>query len=150
MSPNVQTLYDHDYYLWLNTTINQLQTGKFSHVDLDNLVEELEDMGRSQKRSVKSLSIQIFVHLLKLTYWDSARERNIGHWQGEIRTFRRELRGLINDSPSLHPYFLGILQDCYTEARLEAIARTQLPCDIFPVEIIGSGEQILDQNWFPR
>jgi hypothetical protein len=44
--PTTQTLYDQDYYLWLRTTINQLRTGKFFEVDLENLLEELETMGR--------------------------------------------------------------------------------------------------------
>jgi hypothetical protein len=44
--PTTQTLYDQDYYLWLRTTINQLRTGQFSAVDLENLLEELETMGR--------------------------------------------------------------------------------------------------------
>lgn len=74
IQPITQTLYDQDYYLWLRTTINQLRTSQFSSVDLDNLIEELEDMGSSQKRTVKSLLIPLFEHLLKLTYWNVERE----------------------------------------------------------------------------
>jgi Domain of unknown function DUF29 len=48
-----QTLYDQDYYLWLRTTINQLRAGQFSAVDLDNLLEELETMGRREKRTIE-------------------------------------------------------------------------------------------------
>ncbi|MHC5832348.1 MAG: DUF29 domain-containing protein, partial [Nostoc sp.] len=89
IQPTTQTLYDQDYYLWLKTTINQLRAGQFSSVDLDNLTEELENMGRREKRALKSLLIRLFEHLLKLTYWDKEREQNEGHWKGEIRTFRR-------------------------------------------------------------
>lgn len=64
--PKTETLYDQDYYLWLKTTINQLRTGQLSVVDLDNLIEELESMGRSEKRALKSLLIKLFEHLLKL------------------------------------------------------------------------------------
>lgn len=60
IQPITQTLYDQDYYLWLRTTINQFCTSQFSSVDLDNLIEELEDTGRSQKRMVKSLLIRLF------------------------------------------------------------------------------------------
>jgi Domain of unknown function DUF29 len=101
--PTTQTLYDQDYYLWLRTTINQLRTGKFSAVDLENLLEELETISRSQKRTIANLLIKLFVHLLKFKYWDSERERNQGHWQGEIRTFRREIKDELKDSPSLKP-----------------------------------------------
>ena len=80
--PTTQTLYDQDYYLWIRTTINQLRTGQFSAVDLENLLEELETMGRSEKRAIESLLTKLLVHLLKLKYWDSERERNQGHWLG--------------------------------------------------------------------
>ena len=147
--PRTQTLYNQDYYLWLRTTINQLRASQFSSVDLDNLLEELESMGRSQKRTVKSLLIRLFEHLLKLTYWDVERERNEGHWKGEIRTLRREIKDELKDSPSLKPYILEIFDECYQDARKEASDRSQLPIDTFPVVILGSLEQILDENWFP-
>lgn len=147
--PRTQTLYNQDYYLWLRTTINQLRASQFSSVDLDNLLEELESMGRSQKRTVKSLLIRLFEHLLKLTYWDVERERNEGHWKGEIRTLRREIKDELKDSPSLKPYILEIFDECYQDARKEASDRSQLPIDTFPVTLLGSLEQILDENWFP-
>ncbi|MBD2681595.1 MULTISPECIES: DUF29 domain-containing protein [Nostoc] len=150
IQPTTQTLYDQDYYLWLRTTINQLRAGQFSAVDLDNLLEELETMGRSEKRGIKSLLIRLFEHLLKLTYWDRERERNEGHWKGEIRTFRREIKERLKESPSLKPYILEIFDECYQDARTEASDRSQLAIDIFPVIPIGSLEQILDENWFPE
>ncbi|WP_071187797.1 DUF29 domain-containing protein [Trichormus sp. NMC-1] len=148
--PTTQTLYDQDYYLWLRTTINQLRTGQFSAVDLDNLLEELETLGRSQKRIIKNLLINLLLHLLKLKCWDSERERNQGHWKGEIRTFRREIKDELKDSPSLKPYILEIFDECYQEARKEASDHSQLAIDIFPLIPIGSLEQILDENWFPE
>ncbi|MEH2043428.1 DUF29 domain-containing protein [Nostoc sp.] len=150
IQPITQTLYDQDYYLWLRTTINQLRNSQFSSVDLNNLIEELEDIGRSQKRTVKSLLIRLFEHLLKLTYWNVERERNEGHWKGEIRTFRREIKDELKDSPSLKPYILEIFDKCYQDARTEASDRSQLAIDIFPFIPIGSLEQILDENWFPE
>src|SRR4051794_5782470 len=99
-----QTLYDEDYYLWLRTTINQLRAGQFSAVDLDNLLEELETMGRREKRAIESLLIKLLQHLLKLKCWDEERERNLGNWKGEIRTFRREIKKALKDSHSLKSY----------------------------------------------
>ncbi|MDB9340890.1 MULTISPECIES: DUF29 domain-containing protein [Cyanophyceae] len=150
IQPATQSLYDQDYYLWLRTTINQLRTGQFSAVDLDNLLEELEDMGRREKRTIKSLLITLLEHLLKLKCWDTERERNQGHWKGEIRTFRRQIKDELQDSPSLKPYILEIFDQCYQEARKEASDRTQLIIDLFPLIPIGSLEQILDENWFPE
>ncbi|WP_414526849.1 DUF29 domain-containing protein [Nodularia chucula] len=150
IQPATQSLYDQDYYLWLRTTINQIRTGQFSAVDLDNLLEELEGMGRREKRTIKSLLIKLLEHLLKLKCWDTERERNQGHWKGEIRIFRRQIKDELKDSPSLKPYILEIFDECYQEARKEASDRTQLIIDIFPLIPIGSLEQILDENWFPQ
>ncbi|MFM7364971.1 MAG: DUF29 domain-containing protein [Cuspidothrix sp.] len=149
-STQVQTLYDQDYYLWLKTTINQLRTRQFTAVDLDNLLEELETMGRSEKRAIKSLLIRLLEHLLKLQCWQGERERNQGHWQGEIIEFRRQIKDELADSPSLKPYILDIFDECYQNARKQASYRSQLPLDIFPIIPIGSLEQILDENWFPK
>lgn len=61
--PKTQTLYDQDYYLWIKTTINQLRTGQFSAVDLENLLEELETLFRTQKSTIYHLLIKLLVHL---------------------------------------------------------------------------------------
>ena len=145
-----QTLYDQDYYLWIRTTINQLRAGQFSAIDLENLLEELETMGRSEKRAIKSLLIKLLEHLLKLKCWDQERERNQGHWKGEIRTFRIQIKDELKDSPSLKPYILEIFDQCYQDARKLVSDRSELPLDIFPLTPIASLEQILDENWFPE
>jgi hypothetical protein len=144
-----KTLYKQDFYLWIRTTINQLQARQFDRVDLENLLEELASMGRSEKRTIENLLIQLLVNLLKLTYWTRERSRNQGHWQGEIRNFRRQILREIKDSPSLKPYILEIFEECYQFARKETQVRTQLPLDTFPAILIGSLEQILDEDWFP-
>ena len=145
-----QTLYDQDYYLWIRTTINQLRAGQFSAIDLENLLEELETMGRSEKRAIKSLLTKLLEHLLKLKCWNSERERNQGHWKGEIRTFRIQIKDELKDSPSLKPYILEIFDQCYQDARKLVSDRSELPLDIFPLTPIASLEQILDENWFPE
>ncbi|MBO1067852.1 MULTISPECIES: DUF29 domain-containing protein [Nostocales] len=141
-----QTLYDQDYYLWIRTTINQLRTGEFSAIDLENLLEELETMGRSEKRAIKSLLTKLLEHLLKLKYWDKERERNQGYWKGEIRNFRMQIKDQLKDSPSLKPYILEIFDQCYQEARKLVSDRSEFSLDIFRLTPIASLEQILDEN----
>jgi hypothetical protein len=70
-----KTLYEQDFYLWIRTTINQLQARQFERVDLENLLEELASMGRSEKRTIKSLLTRLLEHLLKLKYWQAEREK---------------------------------------------------------------------------
>lgn len=145
-----KSLYDRDFYIWIQTTIEQLKRKQFSNLDLENLIEELADMGRSHKHKIESLLIRILEHLLKLEYWTAERERNANHWKGEIRTFRRQINRELKDSPSLKPYLREIFEECYTEARKEASDRSGLPIETFPATAIASLEQTLDAEWFPE
>ena len=128
-----QTLYGQDYYLWLQTTLHQLRGGQLlSAVDLENLLEELESMGRREKRTVKSLLIRLLEHLLKLKYWSTECPQNEGHWKGEIRTFRRELRDVLQDSPSLKPCLLEILTNATKPSDLRQAIAPIFPLRSFP------------------
>ena len=66
-----KNLYEKDYYFWLEKTINLLENNQFSDLDLDNLIEEISDMGKSQRQSLKSYLTRLLEHLLKLVYWQS-------------------------------------------------------------------------------
>lgn len=143
------TLYDTDYNLWIEETVQKLQAKDFETIDLENLIEEVSDLSRREKKRLKNLLIKLFEHLLKLTYWESAREYNQGHWQGEIRNFRQQINDELYDSPSLKPYLQDIFVECYQKAKAIAYDRSQLPVNTFPSSPIGNVEQILDENWLP-
>jgi hypothetical protein len=64
-APTALTLYDQDYLLWTEDTINQLRNKNFHRVDLVNLIEEIEDLGKSQKRDLKSRLGELLEHILK-------------------------------------------------------------------------------------
>ncbi len=76
MNITIPNLYDSDYQLWLESTINQLRQGDFQAVDWQNLLEELADLGKNNRRALKSLLTRLLEHLLKLTYWQSQRDYN--------------------------------------------------------------------------
>jgi hypothetical protein len=71
-APTALTLYDQDYLLWTEDTVNQLRNKKFYRLDLMNLIEEIEDLGKSQKRELKSRLGELLEHILKRTYIDTA------------------------------------------------------------------------------
>ncbi len=149
MNITIPTLYDSDYQLWLENTINQLRQGDFQGVDWQNLLEELADLEKSERRALESLLTRLLEHLLKLTYWQSQRDYNQAGWKKEIRNFRIQIKKILKESPSLKLYLREILQECYLDARNLLIDETELDASIFPLEVLANLEEILDQNWLP-
>jgi hypothetical protein len=149
MNITISNLYDSDYQLWVENTINQLRRGDFQSVDWQNLLEELADLGKSERRALESLLTRLLEHLLKLTYWQSQRDYNQAGWKKEIRNFRIQIKKILKESPSLKLYLREILQECYLDARNLLIDETELDASIFPLEVLANLEEILDQNWLP-
>ena len=142
-----QSLYDTDYNLWVLETVAKLQAKDFENLDLENLVEEVLDLSKRDKRKLESLLARLFEHLLKLKYWESERERNKGHWEREITNFRLQIIRLLEDSPSLRSHLENRFTKLYQDGCQLASKRSQLPLNTFPSSPIGNLEQILDENW---
>ena len=142
-------LYDTDYNLWVMETVDQLKNKNFDAIDLENLIEEVSDLSRRDKKKLKSLLRNLLEHLLKLKYWESEIVYNQGHWKGEIRNFRKQIKDELENSPSLKRYLLEILDECYQDAREIISDKSQLPINTFPEALIGTMEQVLDENCFP-
>ncbi|NBD18495.1 MAG: DUF29 family protein, partial [Cyanobacteria bacterium] len=89
---NQETLYEKDYNLWVLETIKKLENKEFNTLDWDNLLEELSDLSRREKRKLESLLMRLVEHLLKLKYWESEIKNNRGHWEAEILNFRKQIK----------------------------------------------------------
>ncbi|AFZ13969.1 protein of unknown function DUF29 [Crinalium epipsammum PCC 9333] len=124
-----QNLYKQDYYMWLNITAQQLRDRQFDDVDLDNLIEELEAMSGSQRRELKNRLIILLMHLLKYQYQPSRRSSS---WVRTIWEQFYQIESLLEDSPSLKPYYEEIFNDCYLKAIPAASSETKLPIKTFP------------------
>jgi hypothetical protein len=92
-------LYDQDYSLWLSQTIAHLRARHFDDLDLDNLLEELESLGRSERQQLRNRLNTLLERLLKRLYVDLPHEFN--GWERTIREQRKQLIWLLEDSPSL-------------------------------------------------
>lgn len=90
----LSTLYDRDYYLWLEITLSQLKEKDLNSLDWPHLMEEIEALGNEQRRKVDSYSIQLLIHLLLYKYWEAEREVCSNGWENEIDNFRLELEFL--------------------------------------------------------
>ena len=144
---NKTNLYDRDYYLWLQQTAQLIREGKFSEVDAANLIEEIEDMRRSEKRAIKSNLVILLLHLLKYQYQP---EKRTNSWKASIREHRRRLRDDFQVSPSLKRYFAEVFDKCYQDAREQAADETGLALDTFPIECPFSSSDTLDSNYLPN
>jgi hypothetical protein len=96
---NNSSLYSQDFYLWLEATANQLKEGRFNEIDLDNLIEEIESMGRGEKQALESNLVVVLMHLVKYKYQPQKRSNR---WLSTIIEYRRRLRRSLKDSPSLN------------------------------------------------
>ncbi|MCW6035534.1 DUF29 domain-containing protein [Spirulina subsalsa FACHB-351] len=139
-------LYNTDFVLWIETTVEQLRQQNYTHVDWENLLEELEHMARRERKSLKSNLIIIFLHLLKWQYQPLGRT---GSWRGSLREHRRRIKEDLNDSPSLVPYLQQVCTDCYENARAQAADETGLPLETFPIHCPYSIEQALNSDYLP-
>lgn len=144
-----KTLYDEDFNLWLETTIEQIQQRNFDSIEWENVLEELEGLGKQQKQELENRLIVLLEHLLKLIYWKTEKEYNARGWIGTIVEQRRQILRLLKNNPSLKLYLSECFNSCYDDARAIAIAKTGLNADVFPNVFNISLTQILDNNWLP-
>ena len=143
-----RNLYDKDYYLWLEEISQLLQDGKWLELDIENLVDEISAMSKSQKRAVYSNLKIILLHLLKYKYQPEKRSNS---WLSTIEEHRQRLQEIFEDSPSLSNYFLEIYSagKCYHDARRLAAKETSLAMDAFPSESPFTPEEILNPEYLP-
>lgn len=143
------SLYDIDYQLWLDQTVAQLKAREFSQVDWENLIEEIESLGKSDKRAILSYLIRLCEHLLKVKYWESEREACFKGWVQEISNFRLEIDLLLQDSPSLKPFLRENFMAAYQKARKNLLKVSLLTTDLVSEEPSFTLEQVLDEDWLP-
>jgi hypothetical protein len=141
-----QNLYETDYLQWIETTVQRLRSQDFSNVDWENLIEEIESMGRSERRSLESNLIVVIMHLLKWQFQPECRSRS---WKSSIVEHRRRIRNDLKDSPSLKPYLAEVFAECYWDAVESASVETGLPMEVFPQLCPYTSVEVLDPNFLP-
>jgi len=132
MLANTKTdkLYDRDFSQWAEMTAQLLEEKRFDDIDLENLVEEVRALSRSDKREIRSRLIKLLSHLLKYNYQPQKRTDS---WVSTISEQRRQILLIFEDSPSLRNYYDEFFNTCYEKARIEAAQETKLAIKIFPL-----------------
>ncbi len=145
-SVGVTVGYDTDFFAWTQEQARLLREGRFSEIDIENVAEELETLGRSEKREIESRLQVLLAHLLE---WRHQSAKRSNSWRSTIVEQRSRLMRDLKDSPSLRRYPREILVEEYVVARLTASGETKLPLEAFPAECPFTIEEILDPDFLP-
>jgi Domain of unknown function DUF29 len=140
------SLYSTDYAGWVEQTVELLRQGRLNEVDLEVLIEEVEDLGKSQRQALKSNLRVLLMHLLK---WQYQPERQSNSWRSTIREHRNRILDILEDSPSLRNVLAESLDQCYRQARLQAADETDLEIKVFPEQCPYVNAQILNEDFLP-
>lgn len=132
--------YEKDFYKWTQVQASLLKKGEFSKVDLEHIIEEIETLGRSDKRALRGYLVVLLHHLLKNSFVPE-QKGNSKSWDASIINSRRAIKRLIEESPSLKKECEKILDDCYEESREMAILDTG--AEHFPKELPWNFDQII-------
>ena len=141
-----KALYDEDFYLWTQRAAELLRAGRLEQVDLENVAEEIEGLGRSDKREVRSRLKVLLVHLLKCHHSTEEPSRS---WLITIRNQRSEIRALIEESPSLKGLVPELIAQAYQDAAELAAYEMNLPREPFPASCPFTEAEILDDSFIP-
>jgi len=139
-------LYETDFYGWTQEQAELLRQKQWSKIDLPNLLEEIESLGKQQRQELRNRLSVLLGHLLKWQYQPERRSRS---WLATIRLQRRETIKLLVDNPSLKSYLPEALQSAYENGRDLGMGETNLPLKTFPAECNYSFEQIVDNEFYP-
>ncbi|MEH2080947.1 MAG: DUF29 domain-containing protein [Nostoc sp.] len=142
---DLKQLYETDENLWLEATIELLKRKQFNQLDLENLIEELINLGKRDLAKSKGLLRQIIIHILLLQYWQIEYERSSRHWIGEIKTFRYDLNNHLTTN------LINKLQDDLENIYQSAVDFVKIKTDltIFPEKCPYTFVQLLDENYLP-
>ncbi|HEY9795746.1 MAG TPA: DUF29 domain-containing protein [Leptolyngbyaceae cyanobacterium] len=140
------SLYEIDFYAWTQEQASLLSKHQWSQLDVLNLIEEIESLGKQERQELRNRLSVLIGHLLKWEYQSSMRSRS---WLATIRVQRRDTLRLLKDNPSLKPYLEEALPEAYENGRDLAMGETNLPEQTFPKMCPYSFNEILDNSFYP-
>ena len=140
------TSYDSDFYQWSLSQAALVRARRFNELDIENIAEEIESLGRSDKRALGSQLRRLMTHLLK---WQKQQSRRSQSWRSTIDNSRDELRVIVDESPSLRAALAAAIAFEYVTARKRAVTETKMAEENFPAVCPYTQDQILDDDFWP-
>jgi len=141
------SLYETDFYAWANRQAELLRAGDLSNADIENIAEEIESMGKTEKRELVNRLVILLLHLLK---WRYQPVRRGSSWEATVRVQRRDLSVHLKDNPSLKAKVSEAIEQAYGNALILAADETGLPEALFPAECPWPFETIMNEEFWPE
>lgn len=140
------TNYDSDFFAWANEQAALLRSGAMTQADIENIAEEIESMGRAEKREFVNRLTVLLLHLLKWRFQPGKRGSS---WETSINVQRIQTSAHLADNPSLRGKVADCIAAAWQVALLEAANETGLPKQTFPAACPYSFEQLMDRDFWP-
>jgi hypothetical protein len=141
------SLYDQDFYAWANEQAALLRAGRLTEADIANIAEEIESMGRTEKRELVGRLTVLLQHLLK---WQFQPGRRSVSWRLSIENTRLQLEDHLKDNPSLKSQLDEVMRSAYRRALNEAVAETGFARTTFPADCPYTNEQAMHTDFWPE
>jgi len=138
--------YDSDFYAWAYQQSALLRSGNLAAIDVENIAEEIESMGRSEKRELVNRLVVLLTHLLK---WQFQPERRGASWRTIISVQRVAITNHMRDNPSLKSRLPDVITDAYRMVLLVVIGESGLPKETFPGTCPWSFTEIVNETFWP-
>jgi Domain of unknown function DUF29 len=142
-----RSLHDSDFYAWSLEQAALLRAGRVGQADLATIAEEIESMGKTEKRELVSRLTVLLLYLLKWRHQLSHRGKS---WRPSIANARNEIIDHLEDNPSLKAVLDSAMEQAYRSARLKAAIETEFDEDEFPARCPWSFTQVMDERFWPE
>jgi hypothetical protein len=137
-------LYESDYYGWVQEQIAHLKAGRLAALDIDNLIDEVRDLGSAAEQRLENALVVLLLHMLK---WRFQPERRTRSWFFSMREGRKLARKVLLKNPSLKPQRDGLIAEAYDTARDGAARQTKLKLSAFPITCPFTWEEMMDEGF---
>ncbi|MBD2136884.1 DUF29 domain-containing protein [Anabaena sp. FACHB-1237] len=152
----IKHLYENDFQVWIDATIENLKNGEFQSLDVENLIEELTNLGKSEKNALKSNLMILLAHLLKLKVQFDAPDTMKMSWYNSVIEHRQRILNSLEDTPSLKSSLAELIDKAYSPACKLAIKEgkfaafgVRIPDESeYPLTCPFSVEQILNEDFY--
>jgi Domain of unknown function DUF29 len=141
-----RSLHDNDFYAWSLEQAALLRAGRVGEADLATIAEEIESMGKTEKRELVSRLTVLLLHLLK---WERQPAGRGNSWRLSIANARDEITDLLDDNPSLKPIIDDVMTSAYRYARRKAAIETDMSEETLPAQCPWSFVRAMDEAFWP-